>query len=109
MVASIYMDNFEKASDEHVRRERAKAREMKLSQWWKQQLGKGICYHCEQKFKKEDLTMDHLIPISRGGKTSKHNVVVACKPCNTSKKYYTQAELRMQELAKSSKADDEEA
>ena len=94
------MDIFEKAPDEHVRRERAKAREMKSSQWWKQQLGRGICYHCEQKFKKEELTMDHLIPISRGGKTSKHNVVVACKPCNTNKKYYTQAELRMQELKK---------
>lgn len=30
--------------------------------------------------------MDHIIPLARGGKTTKGNVVPACKSCNTKKK-----------------------
>jgi 5-methylcytosine-specific restriction endonuclease McrA len=30
--------------------------------------------------------MDHLVPIARGGKSSKANVVTACKMCNNQKK-----------------------
>lgn len=70
-------------SDEgHIKRERAKARELRASQWWKQQVGPGLCYHCGKKFLKSELTMDHLIPVARGGKSSKNNVVPSCKPCN---------------------------
>lgn len=29
--------------------------------------------------------MDHLIPVSRGGRSTKKNVVVACKACNVEK------------------------
>lgn len=29
--------------------------------------------------------MDHLVPLSRGGRSTKRNVVVSCKPCNTEK------------------------
>ncbi|NJL25809.1 MAG: HNH endonuclease, partial [Calothrix sp. SM1_5_4] len=70
----------------HIKRERAKAREMRASSWWRQQIGKGICYHCEQRFPREELTMDHLIPLSRGGKSLKKNIVVSCKQCNSHKK-----------------------
>lgn len=84
---------FEKADEAHVRRERAKARELRASQWWKQQIGTGVCYYCQQKFEKADLTMDHLVPIIRGGKSTKSNVVVSCKPCNNEKKYFTPAEM----------------
>jgi 5-methylcytosine-specific restriction endonuclease McrA len=31
--------------------------------------------------------MEHVIPLIRGGKSSKGNVVPACKDCNTKKKY----------------------
>jgi 5-methylcytosine-specific restriction endonuclease McrA len=31
--------------------------------------------------------MDHIVPIIRGGKASKNNVVPACKECNSKKKY----------------------
>jgi 5-methylcytosine-specific restriction protein A len=82
----------------HAKRERAKAKEMRQSQWWRQQLGKGICYHCEQHFDREKLTMDHLIPIARGGCTTKKNVVVACKECNSHKKNLTMAEIRLSEI-----------
>lgn len=34
-----------------------------------------------------ELTMDHIVPIVRGGKSKRGNVVPACKECNTKKKY----------------------
>lgn len=86
---------FTPAPEEHVRRERAKARELRASQWWRQELGKGTCYHCGKRFSVEELTMDHLIPIVRGGTSSRNNVVVSCKPCNSQKGHLTRAELAM--------------
>lgn len=74
-------------SEAEIRRERHKARELRASQWWKRKRAKGICYHCGQKFPPTELTMDHLIPIIRGGKSTKGNLVPSCKKCNTEKKY----------------------
>ncbi len=91
---------FETADPAHIKRERAKAREMRASSWWKQQIGKGVCYHCEQKFSRDLLTMDHLIPISRGGRSTKKNIVVCCKECNSHKKNLTVADIRMRQLSK---------
>jgi len=31
--------------------------------------------------------MDHIVPMSRGGKSTRGNVVPACKACNNKKKY----------------------
>jgi 5-methylcytosine-specific restriction endonuclease McrA len=31
--------------------------------------------------------MDHIVPLSRGGKSRKGNIVPACKECNNRKKY----------------------
>ena len=67
--------------------ERVKARELRHSRWWKQKLADGICYYCGEKFSGEDLTMDHKIPVSRGGLSEKSNLVAACKECNNKKKY----------------------
>jgi 5-methylcytosine-specific restriction protein A len=89
---------FAPASEAHQKKEKAKARELRACQWWKQVLGKGICYHCEQKFKSTELTMDHLIPISRGGKSDKKNCVPSCKECNSKKGYKTRAEMAIEEL-----------
>lgn len=80
------------ASEQHKARERRKARELRQSQWWKQQLAKGVCHYCGQVFKPDELTMDHKIPIARGGFSRKGNVVVSCKPCNTEKKHLTPVE-----------------
>jgi 5-methylcytosine-specific restriction protein A len=96
---SDYGDYFTPASESHQKIEKAKAREMRTSTYWKQVLGKGICYHCEKKFKAEELTMDHLIPIVRGGKTDKKNCVPSCKECNTKKGHKTRAEMAMETLA----------
>jgi 5-methylcytosine-specific restriction protein A len=89
---------FAPASEAHRKREKQKAREMRLSIWWRQVLGKGLCYHCENKFKAEELTMDHLIPIVRGGKSDKKNCVPSCKDCNTKKGHKTRAEMAMEDL-----------
>lgn len=82
----------------HVKRERAKARELRQSQWWRQQIGRGVCYFCEGHFSSADLTMEHVIPLSRGGRSTKKNIVVACKQCNSHKKNLTVAEIRLREL-----------
>lgn len=97
---------FTPATEAHKKKEKAKARELRASAWWKGQLGKGICYHCEQKFKTSDLTMDHLIPIARGGKSDKKNCVPSCKECNTKKGYKTRAELALSEMKNSQENDD---
>lgn len=87
-----------------IKREREKARELRQSNWWDQKLAEGICYYCEQKFKPVDLTMDHLVPIARGGASTKGNCVVACKGCNTLKGTRTAAEWAMGKLGDSSQS-----
>ena len=73
-----------KKDEKHIAREKAKARELRKSNWWKQKIAAGICYYCGKKFKPQELTMDHIVPIARGGKSIKRNVVPACKECNLS-------------------------
>ena len=43
----------------------------------------------------ESLTIDHMVPSSRGGKTSFENCVTACQPCNNRKGSRTTAESKM--------------
>jgi 5-methylcytosine-specific restriction endonuclease McrA len=42
-----------------------------------------------------DLTLDHVLPKSRGGKTNWDNLVTACKRCNGRKGDFTPEEARM--------------
>ncbi|GLI37098.1 HNH endonuclease [Geobacter hydrogenophilus] len=74
-------------SEQEVKREKEKARELRRSQWWKNRIARGICHYCGEIFPSEELTMDHLVPIVRGGKSTRGNVVPACKECNNRKKY----------------------
>jgi 5-methylcytosine-specific restriction enzyme A len=80
-------DIFTTVDDEHIRREKAKARELRNSSWWKRKRSTGVCYYCGNKFKPAELTMDHLIPVARGGRSVSGNLVPACKECNSKKKY----------------------
>jgi 5-methylcytosine-specific restriction endonuclease McrA len=41
-----------------------------------------VCQYCGVSCKQEDATLDHVIPLSRGGKSSWTNLATACKPCN---------------------------
>ena len=74
-------------SEDDIRRERDKARELRKSRWWKNRLAQGICHWCGKRFAPDELTMDHIVPVTRGGKSSRNNVVPACKECNSRKKY----------------------
>jgi 5-methylcytosine-specific restriction endonuclease McrA len=78
---------------QHIAREKLKARKLRNSQWWKNRIAKGICYYCQKQFAPEDLTMDHIVPLSRGGHSTKGNVVPCCKPCNSRKKTLTPTEM----------------
>ena len=84
--------------DAHVARERAKARELRNSGWWRGELARGICHYCGRKFPPQELTMDHIVPVVRGGKSVRWNVVPCCKECNNEKKYLTPAEIIMKKL-----------
>ena len=74
-------------TDDEIRAERRKARVLRNSQWWKNKRSRGICAHCGRKFAASELTMDHVVPIVRGGKSTKGNVVPSCKACNSAKKH----------------------
>jgi len=74
-------------TEEEIRKEKIKARALRNSQWWKRKCAKGICYFCGEQVSPKELTMEHMVPLIRGGKTSKGNVVPACKKCNNKKKY----------------------
>ena len=43
------------------------------------------CQYCSEIFDFDDLTIDHVVPKSNGGKTHWENCVTACKSCNHSK------------------------
>lgn len=74
-------------TEEEINREKAKARKLRASQWWKRKCADGVCYYCKQKVAPKELTLDHIVPIIRGGKSTKGNVVPVCKECNNKKKY----------------------
>lgn len=74
-------------SDEEIRRERQKARALRASPWWQRKRAAGLCHHCGGQAPARDLTMDHLVPIIRGGKSTKGNLVASCKDCNSRRKH----------------------
>lgn len=94
------------ATEEDIRRGRAKARELRKTQWWKRRCAEGTCYYCRRKVKPKDLTMDHIVPVIRGGRSTKSNVVPACKECNNRKKHMVP--LEWEEYLESLKAEDED-
>ena len=80
-------ENFFAGVDEEViRREKAKARELRKSRWWQGKLGEGRCHYCGRETPISELTMDHVVPLTRGGHSVKSNLVTCCKECNNRKK-----------------------
>ena len=73
--------------DIDIAREKRKARELRHTAWWRRKVSSGKCYYCGKEFSPGELTMDHKIPIVRGGKSEKINIVACCKTCNNKKKY----------------------
>jgi 5-methylcytosine-specific restriction protein A len=92
------MDYYQPASDAHKKKQRQLARDLKKTNWWNQQLQKGQCFYCEIEFTAAELTMDHKVPVARGGLSNKSNIVVCCKECNTKKRHFTPTEMILNKL-----------
>jgi 5-methylcytosine-specific restriction endonuclease McrA len=45
----------------------------------------GHCQYCGEHVERKDATLDHVHPVSKGGKTTWDNTVTACGPCNADK------------------------
>src|SRR5690606_38522313 len=84
-VIHLEMNFYAPQDPQKLKKEREKARELRKSAWWNQKLQEGICYYCEGKFSRKNLTMDHKVPLARGGTSSKNNIVCCCKDCNSKK------------------------
>ncbi len=53
------------------------------------------CMYCNNTFSRQDLTVDHILPKSKGGRSTWLNIVSACKPCNWKKADRTPEEAGM--------------
>ena len=53
------------------------------------------CQYCGKLFESSQLTLDHVIPKSRGGTNSWSNLVAACRACNQRKGNLLSAEANM--------------
>jgi 5-methylcytosine-specific restriction endonuclease McrA len=61
------------------------------------------CQYCGRKAPKDELTIDHVIPRSRGGKSTWINVVLACSTCNSRKGSRLVSETTLKLLSKPKK------
>lgn len=91
-------DLFMPKNSAYIKKEREVARVLKKTRWWREKIQKGICYYCNQKFLDQDLTMDHLVPLVKGGRSGKNNVVTSCKSCNSKKSHATLVEMRLKKI-----------
>lgn len=66
----------------------------------RQNIFKRDGYRCQYCGATDNLTLDHVIPKSRGGSSTWDNLVTACKTCNSKKGDYTPDELSMALLQK---------
>lgn len=53
------------------------------------------CQYCGRRFSTTELSLDHVVPRSRGGRTTWMNIVCACTSCNNRKAGRTPQEARM--------------
>jgi 5-methylcytosine-specific restriction endonuclease McrA len=44
------------------------------------------CPYCERALNPSNKTLDHIVPLSRGGAHGIHNTLICCRPCNVRKK-----------------------
>lgn len=59
----------------------------------------NLCLYCGGSFSRTELTRDHVVPLSRGGRDTWENVVSACHPCNVRKGGRTPGQAGMPLLA----------
>ncbi|MBS1960272.1 MAG: HNH endonuclease [Bdellovibrionales bacterium] len=98
--------NPEHTDPKRLKKEREKARELRQSSWWKQKIAQGLCHYCGRKFPPKELTMDHLVPLARGGTSTKNNLVPACKECNAKKKLKTPVDELLSQISQKPENDE---
>lgn len=77
----------------HKNTEKQKAQALKKSPKWHNRVRKeGRCAYCATPLTVHTATMDHIVPLSRGGTTTLANLVVACRSCNMQKHARTAVE-----------------
>ncbi len=76
----------------HAAHEREAARALRQSTWWQRRLAEGKCHYCGRKVAPENLTMDHIVPVARGGRSTRGNVVPCCRDCNRDKGHHLPVE-----------------
>lgn len=86
------------ADEKFIRRERAKARELRATPYFQELLRRGVCHYCGQKFPVSELTLDHIVPVARGGRSTRGNLVVCCRNCNRDKGMLTPAERLLEAM-----------
>ncbi|KFN51080.1 hypothetical protein P873_04050 [Arenimonas composti TR7-09 = DSM 18010] len=59
----------------------------------------NLCMYCGHEFRRQALTRDHVVPVSRGGRDIWENVVAACCACNSRKGGRTPQQAGMPLLA----------
>jgi len=84
--------------ERHIKRERAKARELRQTPYFRALFKAGVCHYCGKKFPESELTLDHIVPVARGGKSTRGNLVVCCRACNQAKKFLTPAEMILRKM-----------
>ena len=57
-----------------------------------------VCQYCRTKFRTEELTFDHVVPIAKGGRKTWENIVTACWRCNNRKSGRTPDEAGMRRM-----------
>lgn len=72
--------------DDTLRREKARARELRQTPWWRRRIAAGLCHYCRRAVGPKALTVDHVVPLVRGGRSIRANMVPACKDCNNKKR-----------------------
>jgi 5-methylcytosine-specific restriction endonuclease McrA len=79
--------------------DRVPRKEMKFSRYGIYARDGSKCQFCGKKLPSSELSLDHVVPLSRGGLSTWENVVAACVRCNTRKADRTPAEAGMKLIA----------
>lgn len=56
-----------------------------LTNWALYRRDRHLCAYCGGRYRENDLSCDHVIPLHQGGRDRWMNVVTACRSCNTLK------------------------
>ena len=66
----------------------------KDKRYWFNRQDNGVCNYCGDRYRYDQLEMEHMIPKELGGPDHRRNMQLACKPCNEKKGTSTDIEFR---------------